>query len=300
MKENIKAHIALISTALIYGMNYTIAKDVMVQEYMTPFGFIMLRVLTGAFLFTLFHFLFVRELMTGKDIAYAALCSIFGVALNMLAFFEGLKHTSPIHGSLFMVLSPILILLVSAIIIKDKITNRKIFGILLGLAGAVILIIHSGISDDKVASFYGDVLIMVNATSYALYLVLVRKLLTKYHPVTVIKWVFLFGALFVIPFGGQELLATQWSTFTSGIWVAILYVLLFTTFLAYLLNGYALTKLMPSTVGFYIYFQPLVAASFAILCGKDHLDSLKIVSALLLFLGVYMINKKEIKRLETS
>ncbi len=291
MNESIKAHLALISVAIIYGLNYTIAKDVMVQGYMTPFGFIMLRTIAGLVLFTIFHAIFVREKMENKDIAYAALCSVFGVALNMLAFFEGLKHTSPIHGSLFMVLCPILILLISAVIIKERITKRKILGILIGLAGAVILIIHSSTSNDKIASFYGDALIMLNAASYAMYLVLVRKLIKKYHPITVIKWVFVFGTLIVIPFGGEELAATNWQSFTSEIWIATGYVLIFTTFLAYLLNGYALTKVLPSTVGFYIYFQPLIASGFAILVGHDHLDMLKVISALFLFYGVYLINK---------
>jgi len=296
MNESIKAHLALISVAIIYGLNYTIAKDVMVQGYMTPFGFIMLRTLAGLVLFVLFHAIFVREKMDKKDIAYAALCSVFGVALNMLAFFEGLKHTSPIHGSLFMVLCPILILLISAIIIKEKITKRKIFGILIGLAGAIILIIHSSTSNDKIASFYGDALIMLNAASYALYLVLVRKLIKKYHPITVIKWVFIFGTILVIPFGGKELVATNWQSFTSEIWIATGYVLIFTTFLAYLLNGYALTKVLPSTVGFYIYFQPLIASGFAILVGHDHLDILKVISAIFLFYGVYLINKTSPKQ----
>ena len=292
MNDKVKAHIALSSVALIYGMNYTIAKDVMVKEYMTPFGFIMLRTIAGAFLFLLFHAIFIREKMEKKDIAYAALCSIFGVTVNMLAFFEGLKHTSPIHGSLFMLLCPILILVFGTFIIKERITSKKILGIVIGLIGAAILIIYSGTSNDKVASFYGDALIMLNASSYALYLVLVRRLIKKYNPITVIKWVFIFGMIAVIPFGGEELLQTDWFTFTPGIWLSVLYVLIFTTFCTYLFNAYALTKVLPSTVGFYIYFQPLVATAFAILVGKDHLDSVKIISAMLLFFGVYLINKQ--------
>ena len=162
MNDKIKAHLALSSVALIYGMNYTIAKDVMVREYMTPFGFIMLRTLAGVVLFVIFHALFIREKMERKDIAFAALCSVFGVAVNMLAFFEGLKHTSPIHGSLFMLLCPILILVFGTLIIKEKITSKKIFGVILGLIGATILIVYSGTSSDKVASLYGDSLIMLN------------------------------------------------------------------------------------------------------------------------------------------
>ena len=295
MNEKIKAHLALSSVAIIYGLNYTIAKDVMVQGYMMPFGFIMMRTLAGLVLFLLFHMLFIREKMEPKDIAYAALCSVFGVTINMLAFFEGLKHTSPIHGSLFMVLCPILILLISSILIKEKITNKKVVGILIGLLGAVILIIHSGTTNTRYSA-KEDALIMLNASSFALYLVLVRKLMKKYHPITVIKWVFVFGTILVIPFGGQQLLETNWESFPISIWMAIGYVLFFTTFLTYLLNGYALTKVMPTTVGFYIYFQPLIASSFAIAVGKDHLDALKIISAICLFYGVYLINKPDPKQ----
>ena len=292
MNENIKAHLALFSVAVIYGLNYTIAKDVMVKGYIPPFGFIMLRVLAGLTLFYLFHKVFIKEKMERQDLGYAALCSIFGVAVNMLAFFEGLKYTSPIHGSLIMVLCPILILLISSVIIKERITPLKVMGILAGLLGAIILIFHSGTTSDKVASLYGDALIMLNASSYALYIVLVRKLLKKYHPITVIKWIFFFGTIWVIPFGAREALSIDWQSFPSEIWLATIYVLVFTTFLAYLLNAYALSKVLPSTVGFYIYFQPLIASSFAIILGRDQLDILKIVSAVFLFLGIYLVNKK--------
>ncbi len=291
MSNRIKAHIALTMVALIYGLNYSIAKNVMVQEYLTPFGFIMLRVIAGMVLISIFHFFYIKEKMERKDLLYAAFCSFFGVAANMLCFFEGLKHTSSIHASLIMMLTPVLVLIASGIIIKEKITKRKISGIVLGLCGAVILISQSGSAADKAASFYGDMMIMVNAVCYGLYLVFVRRLIKKYNPITVMKWVFFFGAFLVIPFGASDLIDSQWSTFSWDIWLSIIYVLLFTTAIAYLLSAYALSKVLPSTVGFYIYFQPLIASTVAILSGTDSLNGTKIISALLLFIGVFIINK---------
>gem|GEM_PF-4962444 len=136
MSQKALAHISLSLVALFYGLNYVIAKDVMVKEYMTPFGFIMLRILAGSIIFTTIHYLFVKERMDRKDMSYVALCSVFGALINMLCFFEGLKHTSPIHASLIMVLTPVLVLVVSAFLIKERITIPKIIGIVLGLAGA--------------------------------------------------------------------------------------------------------------------------------------------------------------------
>jgi len=290
MSQKALAHISLSLVALFYGLNYVIAKDVMVKEYMTPFGFIMLRILAGSIIFTTIHYLFVKERMERKDMSYVALCSVFGALINMLCFFEGLKHTSPIHASLIMVLTPVLVLVVSAFLIKERITIPKIIGIVLGLAGAALLISNSGNVSNKVSSVYGDLMIMINAISYGLYLVLVRRLTKKYHPITVIKWVFLFGAVMIIPFGGKQLLATDWSSFTTQIWLAVGYVLLFATATTYLLNLYALQRVMPSTVGFYVYFQPLIATILAILLGQDYLDAIKIGSATLLFIGVYLVN----------
>ena len=291
MSIKLKAHIALSFVALFYGLNYVIAKDVMVKEYMTPSGFIMLRAAVASILFSVIHVIFVREKMDRKDLPYAAMCSIFGIAANMLCFFEGLKYTSPIHASLIMVLTPVIVLLVSALIIKERITSTKVSGIILGLIGAAVLVYHGSNGSDKVASLYGDLMVMFNAIFFGFYLVLVRKLTRKYNPITVLKWVFLFGMILIIPFGASDLVTTDWSTFPTDIWLAVLYVLVFATACTYLLNVFALSKLMPSTVGFYVYFQPLIATTAAIALGNDTLDVIKVASAALLFTGVYLVNK---------
>lgn len=291
MSEKIKAHIALSFVALFYGLNYVIAKDVLVKEFMTPFGFIMLRVSFVGIIILCIHSIFIREKMDRKDIGYVALCSVFGATLNMLCFFEGLKYTSSIHASLIMVLTPALVLIISAVIIKEKVTKTKIFGITLGLIGAALLVSNGG-ANDKEASVYGDFMIMINAISYGIYLVLIRRLTKKYNPITVLKWIFIFGILFNIPFGGKQMISADWSNFPASIWWAIAYVILLATAGTYLLNVYALSKVMPSTVGFYLYFQPLIATTAAIVLGTDSLNIIKVCSAILLFAGVYLINKK--------
>jgi len=293
--KNIKPHLALTAVAILYGLNYIIAKDVMVKEYLTPFGFIMIRVIAAFSIFAVIHAIFIREKLEKKDMYYVILCSVFGVVVNMLAFFEGLKHTSPIHASLIMVLTPAIVLLISAFVIKEGITKSKVSGIILGFAGAGLLIYNSGSESEKVASTYGDLLILLNAISYGLYLVLVRKLYMKYKPITVLKWIFLFGMLIIIPFGASDALNADYSSFPIDIWFSVFYVLVLTTAVTYLLNAYALSRVMPSTVGFYIYFQPLIASGVSIILGHDILDFIKVCSAFLLFTGVYFVNK-QVKR----
>lgn len=292
-KEKMQAHAALFAVAVFYGLNYIIAKDVLDKEYMTPFGFIMLRVSVASIIFTVIHAFFVREKIERKDIKYAMLCSVFGAMINMLCFFEGLKYTSPIHASLIMLLTPIIVLVISALMIKEKVTSKKFIGIILGLIGGFLIIRESGVVNNQLSSFYGDMMIMANATSYGIYLVLVRKLTTKYHPITVIKWIFIFGTILILPFGGKDLYQTNFTVFTNDVWYSVLYVLIFSTSATYLLNAFALQKVLPSTVGFYIYFQPLIASIASILVLNEVINMNKLLSAILIFIGVYLVTKRE-------
>lgn len=293
MSQNTKAHLALFITALIYGANYTIAKDVMVNEYIQPSGFVLLRVIAGVFLFSFFHATFIKEKIERKDIFRLIVCGICGVATNQLMFFEGLKLTSQINASLIMTTTPILVLITSSIIIKEKITLQKLFGIALGLSGAILLILYGKKFAYHKSGMLGDALIFINATSYGLYLVLVRKLMRKYHPITVVKWIFIFGIIFVAPFGANDLIQVQWNTFTQGTWLAIAYVLICTTFLTYLFNAFALKIVNPSVVSIYIYLQPLLATLIALLLAKDVLTIWKVIAGILIFLGVFFVSKPQ-------
>lgn len=288
MNTRLIAHLALCGVALIYGANYVIAKEAMSSGVLTPQGFIVLRVVFGSVAFAVLHEVYVKERLHKSDMLYTAVCGLFGIAINQLCFFQGLELTSPMHASLIMITSPIIVLVGSLFILKTKATLRQVAGILLGLVGAVLLIRSAG-TTDKVSSLVGDLYILTNATSYALYLILAKRLLDKYHPYTVLRWVFLFGMLFVLPFGLDDIWQLDVQALSTSHWAAIAYVLVFTTFLAYLFNGYALSKIQPSTVSFYIYFQPLIASLISIGLGQDTIDAAKVQAALFLFAGVYLV-----------
>ena len=290
MCQNLRGHLSLNFAALIYGANYTIAKEVLNNNYIQPNGFILFRVLTGFLLFGFLSRFFTREKVARKDYGLFVLCGLFGAAINMVFFFKGLKLTGPIHASLIMTTTPILVLLISAIILKEKITGKKILGILIGALGAILLISYGQEVGFGSQQLLGDVLVFINASSYGIYLVLVKSLMRKYHPFTVMSWVFLIGLCFVFPFGIRDALQINWHTFGPGIWIAFGYVLLFTTFFTYLLNSFALKTLNASVVSIYIYLQPLLASVIALMVGKDELTVEKLLAAALIFVGVFLVS----------
>lgn len=293
MAKNILfAHLALLAVALIYGGNYSVAKLVMDPGYLRPETFILLRISCGMGLFWLFHALVIRERVDRRDLPRLILGGLFGAAANQLLFFKGLNLTTPISASLIMTLTPALVLLVSAIILGEAITRRKVVGIVIGGLGAAWLIVAGKEMILAPRGWLGNLLVLANATSYGLYLVLVKQLMTRYHPLTIIMWVFFFGWLMVLPITLGGVWTTNWQSIPAQAWWAVAYVLLGTTFLNYLLNALALRVVPASTVSIYIYLQPLFAVIIALAMGQDQLDWVKVGSGLLIFAGVFLVSWK--------
>lgn len=284
---------ALSIAALIYGVTFTIAKEVM-EEHIQPFGFILLRVAGAAVVFWLAS-LFVRNAkkIERSDYKHIALAAFFGVGLNMLTFFKGLSYTTPISASVIMVTSPILVLIFSSIIIRERIPKFRVLGVFIGLIGAVLLILYGNSSEGDASNrTLGNALVFVNAASYAMYLVVVKKLIVKYNPIVFVKWMYLFGLFFVFPFGISEAMEISWQTMPTNIYLKAGFVVLFTTCVTYLFNLFALSKLKPTTVSVFIYLQPVIASIYALFVGSDNLNVVKIGATLLIFGGVYLVTRQ--------
>lgn len=291
MKVRTGAIIAVLMVQLLYGLNYTIAKDVLSGGYLTPFGFILLRVGGATLLFWLFSWMGPKETIDKRDYIKFFIAAIFGVAINMLLFFKGLEFTTPIHASVIVTLTPVLVLIMSAIFLKEKVTLLKILGVAFGLAGAVVL--TDGKSTRAADNILlGNTFVFINMVSYSIYIILIKKLTTKYHPFTFIKWLFLFGLILVLPFGYSDVMATDFSSFSPYIIFSVLFVIVGATFGTYLLNPLALRHLKATTVTIFIYVQPVVAGIFAIIMGSDTLGIVKIVASALIFTGVYLVTIK--------
>jgi len=233
--------------------------------------------------------MFFREKVTNKDKLRMFLCGVFGVAANQLLFFKGLDQTSTINASIIMVASPIIVALLSAIILKEKPSIYRVVGIIIGLAGACFIILQENNANEG-ASFIGNLLIILNATSYGLYLVLVKPLMKKYSPLTVIKWVFTFGLLIVTPFGLTEIDTVNWNM-PVDIILKIGFVIIFTTFFCYLFNIYGVKRVSPTIVSSYIYLQPILTSLIAVLYGYENINETTIICALIIFFGVYLVSK---------
>jgi len=268
-----------------------IAKDVM-PNYIGAFGFIVVRVVGANILFWLLGLL-VKEKVAKEDFPRLILSAVFGVGINMMMFFKGLSFTTPINASIIMVSNPIIVLLIAAIVLKEKITRRKLIGIIIGAVGAISLIAYGkevSLTGENVK--LGNLMVLANAASYALYLVIVKPLMQKYHPITIAKWVFFFGFFIVLPFGYTEFMEISWTTMPTDMLLRVGYVIIFTSVLAYLLNIYALKTISASTVSFYIYLQPLIATGASIYLGRETIMMHEILSAATIFIGVYLINTK--------
>lgn len=292
MKTRTLALIAVSIATIIYGVNYTIAKDVM-PTYVKPYAFILLRVSGATVIFWILSLFIKPQKIEKQDYKKIALASFFGIALNMLSFFKGLSLTTPISASVMMVTSPIMVLLFSFLILKSKIIQRQIIGIGIGLIGAILLIVYGNTTNENASNVVlGNFLVFVNATSYGLYLVLVKNLISKYNPLVFIKWLYLFGLIFIIPFGLSEMGDIDWVSMPTSIYLKIGFVILFTTCITYLFNLYGLSKLKPTTVSVFIYLQPVIASTYALLVGSDSLNLIKISATLIIFLGVYLVTKQ--------
>jgi len=286
------AILAVFMVQLLYGLNYTYAKNVINEGFVQSFAFVVLRVVGATILFWGFSFFFKKEKIDKKDYITICFAALFGVGINMLLFLKGLELTTPIHAAVIMTITPVIILVLSIFFLDEKLTKLKVSGIVLAFAGGVLLTAlgDSTREGDNVA--LGNLCIFINAVSYSIYVIIVKKLTAKYHPFTFIKWLFLFGILFTLPFGYQETLEIQWHTFTPYIWFSVIFVVIGATFGTYLLNPLALNSLKASTVGTFIYLQPVIAGVFAIVMGVDAISPVKLIAMVLIFAGVYLVTKK--------
>ncbi len=295
-KKVILAHIAMFWVAFFYASNFTIAKPVMAGGYVSPFGFIMLRAIFATSMLWVVHLLFIRERIESKDFIRLIICGACGVAGNQLTFFHGLNMTTPINGALIMLTTPIMVLIVSSIAFKEQLTKNKTVGIALGVIGATILILNNKTDiPDAPNPTLGNIYIGINAAFYACYLITVKPLMSRYSPFTVLKWVFLFGTFFIVPFGYHDMTQVDWDSMPDDIFWAIAYVLFFVTFMTYVLNGSALKIVRPTVNSSYIYLQPLLASIIAVAAGKDKLTLAIVLAGAIIFAGVYMVSKMEKK-----
>ena len=292
MNKRTAAHLALLFTNLFFAINLSAVKHLTNLQLAKPFGINVIRVGVSMILFwILFLAKPVNIKIARKDIGRFVLCAITGVVINQTLFIKGLSLTYSIHASLLMLTTPILIVFIAAWILRERISFIKLSGLTLGITGAAVLVIGKENSGTGNSIVLGDILIIINAISYTFYFVLVKPLMLKYDPVVIIRWIFSFGFLLILPLGWIEFTQIQWQQFTGVDYTIMALIVIGGTFFAYLFNVYGIKILGASVAGFYIYTQPFFAAIIAMLFLKEELSMYKIVAAGLIFAGVFLANK---------
>lgn len=297
LSKALQGHIALFVAQIIYALNYSLAKGLM-PAFIDPLALVCLRILGACVLFWLLS-LFVKTQHVEKgDMKKMAWLAVFGVTVNQIFFIWGLSYTTPINSSIIMISNPVMVFIFTMIVLRERITPVKVSGLILAIVGAVLILRYRGNFEVGSDTIVGDLMTLVNSASWAIFVVMAKPIMMKYNTVTAMRWMFLFGSIYMLPLSFGTIPGTDWSSFSPHAVFAVFFVVVATTFLAYLLNIYGLQELSPNTVSAYIYLQPFLASLFAIVMGEDKLTPTKILSGILIILGLYLVNRKTKKTAE--
>jgi drug/metabolite transporter (DMT)-like permease len=296
MSNRVLALLSALVATTFFGINHTLAKGLM-PDYVQPYGFVFIRVLGAGIMFWIASIFIKNEKIQAKHWPRLLASAMFGMVINMLFSFKGLSLSTPINSSVMVTITPILVFVLSAVLIREKITILKGSGAIIGLLGGLSLIlfgVQEQIGSPNIP--LGNVLLFVNAISFGLFLIVAKPLTKTYHPVTLMRWLFLTAIIVNLPIGWTEFREVDWVNMPFSITWRLGFVIVCTTFGTYLLNIFALKHLSASTIGGFTYLQPVIAIAFAIISGADQLTFVKIISALLVILGVFMVSKNPARK----
>ncbi len=290
-----KGHILILTANILFGISMPIFKYLLTSN-VPPEAITIMRATFACMMFWLVSFFMPKEKVLPKDLITLLVCALCGVGINKWLFVVGLKSSSPVNASIIATTVPIFVLLLAAIILKEPITTKKSFGVFMGLSGGLLLVFSSTHTVNSTNSLRGDILMIINNLMYCIYLVLSKPLSLRYSSVTIMKWMFLFSALTLAPFCikcVQYVPTFHKETFNITELYALFYLLFGATFVAFMLIPMFLKHIRPTTVSMYNYIQPIIASVIAILIGQDVFSIQKLLSALLVFTGVFCVTQSK-------
>lgn len=289
IKNNIKIHLALISVSAIFGIN-TVTSKIALRE-INPYALVFFRISIAAILlFTVHRFLVKEKIQSMADYLRLAWFSVFGIVINQTLFLKGLALTTAINAAVLVTSIPVITILIAMMLGKEKAGLMKITGAVISLSGVLLLFGVDRI-DFSNQYFVGNLLIFINGTSYALYLVITKDILKRYHPLTVTTWTFIFGSVGVFPFTIAPASEVTFGEISLSAYLCIVFLILFASVLVYYINSWALQHTTSSMVAMYIYIQPVIAAIVSILLLDEPIHYGTLVSAVMIFSGVYLVGK---------
>lgn len=289
-----KAHLGLLGTNLFFAINYSAVKYFTSHHIAGPFAINLIRIgVSGILFWCLFFFDRPEKKIEKKDVPTFLLCALTAITINQMLFLKGLAFTFPIHAALLTLITPILITIIAARVLKEKITAAKTLGLFLGIIGAALLVASREVGEPGDNTMLGDSLIILSSVAYTFYFILVKPLMEKYSAIQVVRWIFTFGFLMILPFCYHEFNDIKWPLFSSREWFLLFLIVVPGTFFAYVFNVYGIQKLNASLAGMYIYSQPVFAVIIAMIFLKEEFSVYKMIAGFLIGMGVFLSNRKK-------
>lgn len=294
--EKWKGHVAVLCANLIFGLNIPISKALL-SQWMTPFGYMASRTLVATIIFWIIQNFLPKEKVSPKDLAIIAMGGIMGFVVSQSLTAVSLQYTSPVYFSLIVALSPLVVMLLAAIFLKEPITGKKMAGVVLGIAGALLMITQIDNSVSGKNNLWGIFLAVISVTAFSVYLIIIRSVAQKYTTVTQMKWMFLFAAIILVPLGcteysEQTFFSAAWGW--AGVW-ELAFVTILATSVAYFLTPFGMKYLRATTVSVYMNLQPIVSSVAAICVGQDNFSWDKPLAAVLVIAGAYVVSTSRAK-----
>lgn len=297
------AHLAMASACACWGLMAPIGKEAMTHG-LDGISMVTFRVVGGALLFWLTSLMFklfspgkYDEHVPTKDKFMFAGAGLLGLVFNQCCYTLGLSITSPANASIVTTSMPIFAMILSALILKEPLSGKKVSGVFIGCAGAITLILTSAnATSDKEGNLWGDILCLCAQFSFALYLSLFNPLIRRYNVFTINKWMFLWASIIILPFSGYHVVNTiDWANVPVLTWLEAFYVVFFGTYVGYILTMIGQHSLRPTVVSVYNYVQPIVSVSVSLALGIAVLSWSHLAAIILVFSGVGLVIKSRAK-----
>lgn len=297
-------HMSMFLANTSWGLMSPIAKIVMAGGAVTPFVLTDMRIFGAMILFWIVSLFQKAERVTPRDMMKLFGASLLAIVFNQGCFIFGVGMTSPGDASIITTSMPLWAMILAAFFLKEPITGKKVIGIALGATGALLLILgsNSGAANmrDGDNPMWGDLLVLSAQLSYALYIVLFKRFVTKYSLITIMKWMFTYAFICILPFSYDDLIATDWNLLGIREAGAIGFIVVCATFISYMLIVVGQKRLRPTVAGMYNYIQPLVACIVSVYLGVDSFNLIKGIAIILIFGGVYMVTISKSKKAMTE
>ena len=286
-------HLACAAAYIIFGVNVVVCRDIATDGGLQPIVLFSMRALVAGALFWLVSLFTPREPVPWRDLLRLAGAGVLGLFMPQLTFLHAIAHTTPVDLSVMSTTTPIFTMFVAAIFLREPITWKKALGVALSFGGILWLILQSTFASNGPSETepIGIMYCFANYIVFALYLGTCRPLIARYTVVTSMKWMFLASFLLSLPFSMPHLPQSDFAAVPSQVWWEIGYMIIFSTFLAYYLIPVGQQRIRPTLVSMYGYLQPIIAIAVAIWTGMDRLTFTKILAALLVFTGVWVVNQ---------